>query len=304
MPLHPQAQAFVDSLAQQNPPGWDELSPDEARQAFAGMGEFFGIGPELDAVDDMTLADVPVRVYRSDERAIKPAVIYVHGGGWVLGSIDTHDAICRRLVRGSGAHVISVDYGLAPENAFPGPLDQCFAVVQAVAEQGESLGVDPTRLLVAGDSAGGNLAAATAIRARDESGPALIGQALIYPVVAPDFETDSYQEFAEGFGLTRDSMKWFWRSYVGEGAELSQPLADLSGHSLEGLPPTLIITAEYDVLRDEGESFARRMKDSGIDVRHTRYDGMLHGFFHMATLFDDSRAATDEVIRFVRTIST
>lgn len=301
MPLHPQAQAFVDHLAREKPPGWEELGPEEARVAFNGFGEFFGKGPQLDAVEDMVIdGDVPVRVYKPGQAGDLPVVMFFHGGGWVLGSVETHDALCRHLAKLSGAVVVSVDYGLSPENAFPGPLDQCYRATRHVSDNAADFGIHADRLFVAGDSAGGNLAAAVAIRARDEGGPSIAKQILIYPVIATDFETTSYQAFAEGHGLTRNSMIWFWRNYLTGHSDLNVPLADLRNHELAGLPPALVLTAEYDVLRDEGEDYADRLESAGVTVQRSRYDGMLHGFVHFAGLFDSHADALAEVSQFIR----
>ncbi|MEM9646699.1 MAG: alpha/beta hydrolase [Planctomycetota bacterium] len=300
MPLHPQAQAFVDSLAEQDAPSWQELGPVKAREGFRALGEVFGSGPELPLVKDVVLdGDISARLYKSSDLSDLPVVVFFHGGGWVLGDVESHDALCRRLASEAGIAVVSVDYDLAPENSFPGPMDQCYRATSFISANGESLGVDSARLMVAGDSAGGNLAGAVAIRARDESGPAIDSQILIYPVISPDFDTGSYLEFADGHGLTRASMQWFWECYLAGAESLSKPLADLGRHDLAGLPPALVITCEYDVLRDEGESYADRLKSSQVEVQWSRYEGMLHGFIHFASLFDDSDRAIKEVAAYI-----
>lgn len=295
MPLNPQAQAFLDAIAANNPPGWEELSPQEGREAFAGFVELFGEGPALTRVEDHTLSgDVRIRLYADDDDGPQPAVMYFHGGGWVLGNIQTHDALCRRLAKASRCAVISVDYGLAPENPFPKPLDDCYLATTEIASHAAEFNINADRLSVAGDSAGGNLAAAVSIRSRDDDGPSIKLQVLIYPVVNPDFETESYQRFATGHGLTRASMQWFWQQYIGD--REAGPLAAISkADSLQGLPPAHIVTAEYDVLRDEGESLARQLVAAGVRTTSKRYDGNLHGFVHFAGMFDDGLQAAEDI---------
>lgn len=299
MPLTEQAQAFLDAIAEANPPGWHEMSPREAREVFDGFGELFGEGPEIHRVEDRTIdGNVRVRVF-ADSESDAPAVMYFHGGGWVLGNVNTHDPLCRRLAKHSGCVIVSVDYGLSPESRFPGPLDDCFRATKFVAENAADFGAKPGKLAVAGDSAGGNLAVTVAMRAQREGGPNIDLQVLIYPVIEPNFETNSYQQFAEGHGLTLDSMKWFWENYLGDqsATELAAPS---KAASLSGLPPAFVLTAEYDVLRDEGEAFAKRLEQSGVPTTLRRYDGNLHGFIHFAGAFDDGLKATEDVAAFLR----
>ena len=295
MPLTEQAQAFLDTIAANNPPGWEELTPQEGRKIFNDFGELFGEGPDLDRVEDHKLTgDVSVRLYSTGSDTAQPAVMYFHGGGWVLGNIQTHDSLCRRLAKSSGCTVISVDYALAPENPFPKPLDDCYSATESIVNRATELNIDPARIAVAGDSAGGNLAAAVSIRARDRSGPPIMLQVLLYPVIAPEFHTESYQQFATNHGLTLAGMKWFWEQYLGE--QDLDPLAVVSRTaSFEGLPPAHVVTVEYDVLRDEGESYARRLAAAGVSTTTKRYDGNLHGFMHFAGMFDDGLAATEDV---------
>lgn len=301
MPLCPQAQAFVDAIAEQNPPGWHEMSPQEGRTIFNSLGVRFGQGPELRHVADQTLpGEVKIRIYSDSPETIQPAVIYFHGGGWVLGNIDTHDALCRRFAKGADCTVVSVDYALAPENRFPKPLDDCYQATRHVADHASDYAIDPDRLAVMGDSAGGNLAAAVALRARDEAGPAIKLQVLIYPIIERNFETESYRQFGTGHGLTRATMEWFWDQYLGD--QEPGPLADLTqAQSLRGLPAAHVVTVEYDVLRDEGEAFARRLSDAGVPTTLKRYDSNLHGFVHFVGAFDDGIKATEEITQVLRT---
>jgi acetyl esterase len=241
-----------------------------------------------------------VRVYRREaEVETPPVVLFFHGGGWVLGDLDTHDALCRRLCSLAQCVVVSVDYRRAPEHRFPAALDDCYDAVEYVGAHGDRLRVDATRLIVAGDSAGGNLAAAVAIKARNESGPKILAQVLIYPVLDQRCDTPSYQSLAEGYGLTRDDMKWFWAQYAGDvagGVYLSPSEVD----SPRGLPSTIVITAQYDVLRDEAETFAQRLKAADVNVNHRRYEGAIHGFVHFAGAMDIGHRATKEIARDIR----
>ena len=233
-----------------------------------------------------------VRIYWPEAAAPAPLVVFFHGGGFVLCSLDTHDELARGLCQGAGAVVVSVDYRLAPEAPYPAAADDCYAaLVWAVAHASE-LGADGARVAVAGDSAGGNLAAVTALRARDLGGPALRHQCLIYPVTDCRFDTPSYIENAEGYFLTAESMRWFWSHYLQDMGRAAEPYASpLRAPSLAGLPPTLVITAEYDPLRDEGEHYASALSAAGVPTTLRRYDGMIHGFVTMAEIFEDGRAA-------------
>jgi acetyl esterase len=303
MPLTDQAQAFLDAIARENPPPWETLAPREGREVFSSMTDLVGEGPSLARVENRSLpGDIHVRIFSDDsgdpaaER--QPAVLYFHGGGWVLGNLDTHDALCRRLAKDSACTIISVDYSLSPEARFPTALQQCYEATRYVAEHAEKFGVRRGRLAVAGDSAGGNLAAAVAIQTRDQGGPPIDLQVLIYPVIEPNFETETYCRFGENHGLTRGNMEWFWQQYLGdqEPVPLSAPIR---GTSLAGLPRAHVITAEYDVLRDEGEAYAKKLSEAGVPTTVQRYDGNLHGFMHFAAAFDDGIEATRDVAKIL-----
>jgi acetyl esterase len=297
MPLHPQARAFLDVLAAQKGRGWEEMTPAEAREVFNGLTQVFGTGPELVGVENQVIdGRVPVRLFRPANGKALPVVMFFHGGGWVLGNLDTHDTLCRRLAKASGCIVVSVGYRLAPERRFPAALDDCFDAAVYVAEHADSLGIDARRLAVCGDSAGGNLAAAVALRARERGTLRVHSQWLIYPVLEAWFDTESYRAFGEGYGLTRAAMQWFWDCYAPTAADRANPLAaPLLAKSLGGLPPVQVITAEYDVLRDEGEAFAAKLKAAGVPTTLRRHDGMLHGFLHFSEPFDDAKAALAEL---------
>jgi acetyl esterase len=300
MPLHPQAQAFLDAIAEKNPPGWEELSPTEGRKIFSEFGDLFGEGPAVARVEDHTTSGgVKLRLYSDEASGNQAATMYFHGGGWVLGNIDTHDALCRRLAKQSGCTVVSVEYSLSPESRFPQPLDDCFAATCHVADNAADIGIDASRLAVAGDSAGGNLATAVTLKSRDQSGPSIKLQVLIYPVIEPTFDTESYQSFGSGHGLSLNGMRWFWDQYLGEQTPL--PLAVPSrATSLEGLPAAHVITAEYDVLRCEGEAYARQLESAGVPTTTKRYLGCLHGFVHFAGMFDDGIRATADIAEILR----
>jgi acetyl esterase len=235
-------------------------------------------------------------------------IVYFHGGGWVIGELDTVDNPLRRIANRTGAVVVSVDYRLAPEHVYPAAFDDSYAATAWVAEHAAELGGDPERVAVSGDSAGGNLAAAVAIAARDRQGPRLAAQLLIYPVTDFDFTTESYEQNGEGYLLTKGSMQWFWAHYLGAQDLGKDPYAcPARADDLAGLPPAFVATAEFDPLRDEGEAYAAKLRIAGVDVTAKRYDGMLHGFAWTlgatpsgAALIDDLAAAFRQVLERVR----
>ncbi len=301
MALHPQSQAFLDAARQAAAPTWPEMPLEVARNTFASLPHF-GDGPTVARVEDCVVDEVPIRIYHAHATEPREAILYFHGGGWVLGNIETHDALCRRLSHASGASVVSVQYRAAPEHRFPAAAVDCLRVCQAIALQANSFGVQD-RVIVAGDSAGGNLAMAVSLIVRDQGIDErpdfrLCGQVLIYPVLDPAMSTDSYVRFAEGFGLTGETMAWFWQMYTGdvESGLRKNPLASPSlADDLRGLPATHVLTAEYDVLRDEGVEMVRRLRAAGVPTTHHEQTGMLHGFIHFAAAFDDAIGATEEI---------
>ncbi|MFC7448446.1 alpha/beta hydrolase [Rhodococcus daqingensis] len=230
-------------------------------------------------------SDLPVRIYwpADSPEAGVPIVVFAHGGGFVFCDLDTHDGICRSMANGVGAIVVSVDYRLAPEVRWPAAAEDVHAVATWAAEHAEELGGDAGRLVVAGDSAGGNLAAVTALMARDRSGPAIAAQLLLYPVIAADFETDSYREFATGHFNTRAAMQWYWDQYVPV-EDRDHPHASPLRAQLGGLPPAVVITAGCDPLCSEGDAYAKALAAEGVPVNHRRYDGAIHGFMTMGML--------------------
>jgi acetyl esterase len=222
--------------------------------------------------------------------------VYFHGGGWVFGSIDTHDELVRRLVVETGCVFVNVDYPLAPEHKYPVALEDSYLAVQWFVEHARELNVDPARIAVAGDSAGGNLAAVVALMARDRGGPKIAYQALIYPIADCDFERPSYPENGKGYFLTFREIKWFWRQYVESPEQMQEPYASpLRAKSLADLPPAYVLTAKYDPLRDEGRAYAEALQAAGVPTTLREFDGMFHGFVKRWDLFDDAKTATHEL---------
>jgi acetyl esterase len=222
---------------------------------------------------------IPVRIYWGAQTAGLPILVYFHGGGWVIGDLDSHDGACRTLANKAGCIVVSVDYRLAPEHRFPAAVDDCYAATVWAAENAASLGGDALKLAVGGDSAGGNLAAVVALKAREQRGPAITHQLLVYPVTDFDFSTPSYSDNGDGYLLTKAGMEWFWNHYLGELDGADVYASPMRAKDLSGLPPATVLTAEYDPLRDEGERYAKRLQEAGVRTTLTRYDGQIHGFF-------------------------
>lgn len=294
MPLHAESEAFLAAVAARNARAWYEMPLSEARDTFNHLG-VFGTGPELHRVaDTRTESGVGLRIYQRDSTPDDVTVVYFHGGGWVLGNLDTHDTLCRRLSSVSGANVVAVDYRCAPEFPCPAALHDCLEATELVRRNGTQLGLNSSRVIVAGDSAGGNLACGVAIRSRD-SGQSVDGQLLIYPVVSPRYDTDSYRTLADGFGLTRQTMIWFWEQYLGRQTAESDVDLLAEGTSLSGLPPTFIAIAEYDVLRSECESLAAKLLEAGNVVQARQFDGLLHGFLHFSDAFPSGQSAFDDL---------
>jgi acetyl esterase len=303
MPLDPQAKALLDQM-----PPMPDFSTLDLALIRAGMsaGVLTTGEPEAVArVENRTIpgpaGEIPVRVYTPAGPGPHPGLVYFHGGGFVLCNLDTHDGICRSLANAAGCVVVSVDYRLAPEHPYPAGPEDCYAATQWVAKNGSELGIDVGRLAIGGDSAGGNLTAVTALLARDRGGPALRFQLMVYPVTDCAFDTPSYRENAEGYFLTTGMMRWFWEKYLTNPAEAGEAYASpLRAANLANLPPGLCITAGYDPLRDEGEAYAARLREAGVDVRTTRYAGMFHGFLGMTAQLDKAREAVAEAAAALR----
>jgi acetyl esterase len=282
--LEPAAQAAADATA--NPPYLFELGPVEGRKALdeAQSGEIEK--PDVDIEDTVVpggpSGQVSIRVLRSKGASGRlPVILYTHGAGWVFGSAITHDRLIRELAAGTGAAVVFTNYSLSPEARYPTAIEEIYAVLEWVAENGPEKELDGSRIVVAGDSVGGNMSAAITLMAKQRSGPKLAAQVLFYPVTEASFDTDSYYHFAEGYSLRRDAMQWFWEQYTTDENQRNEITASplrATSDDLAGLPKALVLTAEADVLRDEGEAYSRKLRGAGVDVSATRYEGIIHDF--------------------------
>lgn len=304
MPVDPQIQTLLNLRAALPP--MHTLSVADARAQTAAR-PLAGLRiPEVASVVNRDMqgpnGSLPLRIYTPLGIGPFPLLAFFHGSGFVVCSLDTHDAMCRNLCAGGGCVVVSVDYRLAPEHKFPAAPDDCLAATRWAAMNAGMLNADASRIVVGGDSAGGNLAAVTALRIRDEGGPALRGQMLIYPVadyIEPG--TPSMEENANGYGLTKAGMAWFWNHYLAHPSDGAHPhAAPLRAASLAGLPPALVATAEYDPLRDEGEYYAEALRKAGVATEMKRWDGMNHGFFFFSGIVDKATAAMDEACTWLR----
>jgi acetyl esterase len=306
MPVTPEVQTVLDFIAAAEGPPREELDPAELRQGYAALGAIES-RPEVASVTDHLVpgpeGDIPVRVYvPTGEPGPRPVLVYFHGGGWVIGSVETHDGTVRAIAAGSGVTVVSVDYRLAPEHPFPAAIDDALAAIRWVVDHAVDLDVDPARLALGGDSAGGNLAAVAAQELAAGDGPDVRFQLLVYPVTDGAMAHGSMEENAEGYFLTRATMAWFWQQYVGDGDRTGARVSPLRAPDdvVAAVAPALVITAEYDPLRDEGEAYAARMSAAGVDVTASRYDGMIHGFFSLRDLVPEGKAAVDEACEALR----
>ncbi len=304
MPLDPEAKMLLEQLTTVVRP-FEELSVEEARAAIVTLSAAAGEGEPVARVENRTLpgprGEIPVRVYTPEGRAPFPVLVYFHGGGWVIGNLETHDGLCRHLANAAHCVVVSVDYRLAPEHPFPASGEDAYAATRWVAGNAAALGGDAKRIAVGGDSAGGNLSAVVSLMARDRGGPPIVFQLLVYPATDLPSANMSYRENGEGYFLTAKSMHWFFAHYCGANPDASDPyLCPLRAKNLGGLPPALVVTAEFDPLRDEGEAYAARLREAGVRTKLTRYPGMIHGFFGMGPLLTQARAATREAADALR----
>lgn len=298
MPLDPQARDFLDKLERSRAPKMHELSPEDARALVVPLR--VPRDPSV-TVENRTIPGpagaLPVRFYQPAEpHGALPVVVFFHGGGWVVGSIASHDAMCRRLCSQSRCVLLSVEYRLAPEHKYPAAVNDAFAATQWAANHGREIGGDPARIAVAGDSAGGNLAAAVCLMARDRGGPAIAAQVLIYPITdyMPDFE--SYHRNGRGYFLDTEAIVWFWRQYLANEAQADEVTASpLRTRDLSGLPTALVLIAEYDPLADEGVAYADRLEEAGVRVERFMADGQIHGFLRRLDVFDQAAAMCDKL---------
>jgi acetyl esterase len=307
--LEPLTQHFVDALT--GAPPIYTLSPAEARSVLTGA-QSAPVGKPNAQVEDIAFpvgptGSVPVRIVRPAGRVeVLPVVVYFHGGGWILGDRDTHDRLVREIAVGVGAAVVFVDYARAPEARYPVAIEQAYAATRYVVDHSASLRVDPLRLAVAGDSVGGNTAAAVTLMAKQRRGPKIALQLLFYPVTDAGLDTSSYTRFADGPWLTRRAMEWFWDAYLPDVAARKQATATPLNASLDqlaGLPEALVVVAENDVLRDEGEAYARMLSNAGVRVTSTRYNGTIHDFVMLNALADTpaARGAIAQAISALKT---
>jgi acetyl esterase len=300
MPLDPEAQEVLELQAAAGRPAWQTIGPVAARQQYAET-RIASAGSRPDAVgatdhvierEGRRMAGRLYRPRHASPKALLPTLLWAHGGGWVVGSLDTHDATCGQLAVEADIAVLSVDYRLAPEHPFPAAFDDVAMALDWASHEGDSIGIDPHLLAVGGDSAGGNIAAAVALWARDRAMNNLRYQLLVYPVTDGVTTTASYALFADGLGLTRASMQWFIDQYLPRVADRSDwRAAPLRVPSLAGVCPAMVITAGYDPLRDEGRAYARRLRDEGSGCDHVEFGGMIHGFFGMAAILHGGRRA-------------
>lgn len=310
MPLDPQVAAFLETQAaaatEKGIPPIQEQTPEMARAGYRALADAMGPGPDLFDVEDRAIPGpdqnrIPIRIYRPSKKKDLPILIYYHGGGWVIGDLDTHDQVCRMLADGAQTVVVAVDYRLAPEHPFPSAVRDAYAALEWVERHAEQLGGDALRLAVGGDSAGGNLAAVVSQLAKERGGPDIVFQLLIYPAVDMTQSHPSVEENGEGYVLTRDHMTWFRAHYLADSLEWTNPQASpLHSEDLRGLPPALILTAEFDPLRDEGEEYARRLKAAGVAVHVERFDGQVHIFYQLAPIVDAARRAIDKSVAALR----
>ena len=304
--LDPAVRQLLEAAEAEGNPPLESFSPEEARKVAIESLKTAGGTPEpVRSIENLRIpgpdCNIPIRVYTPDAPAPRPALVYFHGGGWVVCDLDTHDVVCTAIAHRAGAVVVAVDYRLAPEHKFPAAVTDSYAATAWVASNATKLGIDPKRISVGGDSAGGNLAAVVSLKSRDENGPAIALQVMIYPVTdLSSFDTQSYQEFGENHYLTKSEMEWFRGHYLRSMEDARNPHASpLLALDLGELPPALIMTAECDPLRDEGEAYAKRLADDGVPVTYTCYPGMIHPFFSLSGAIPQAFDAIQQVANAV-----
>ena len=310
-PLEPATQAFVDSLAGGKP--IYTLSPEAARDVLAGAQKSVSVTLAPASAEDRVLDVGPkgrtnIRVYRPENaEGTLPVVIYTHGGGWVLGDRETHDRLVRELAVGANAVVVFVDYDRSPESRYPVAVEESYAVLKHVAEHPQEFGADASSIAIAGDSVGGNMTAVVALLAKERKGPEVKAQLLFYPVTDATMSTGSYKEFAEGPWLTKKGMEWFWDQYLPDAskrADIHVSPINASFEQLKGLPQTLLLVDENDVLRDEGEAYGRKLAAAGVVVTSVRYNGTIHDFMLLNPIANTPavRAAVHQASAYLRKV--
>lgn len=306
MALDPDAQTLLDMVRVANRPAFETVSPAEARKLYAAGRPVLAPDPmPVGEIRDLTMpgpgGTIPLRLYRSVAGKTLPALVFFHGGGWVVGSIDTHDTVCRHLAVAAECGVVSVDYRMGPEHKFPAAVEDCVAATEWVADNAATLGVDPARIAVGGDSAGGNLAAVVSLVARDRGRPRLSYQLLIYPATDAGMSHPSVTRFAEGYLLTRSTMRWFYEQYLRGPEDVADwRVSPLRALDAAGVAPAYVLTAGYDPLCDEGDEYARRLGAAGVPVRHRRFEGQIHGFVGNGKVIRAAAAALDEAAAALR----
>lgn len=302
MPLDPQAQIIIGLVKQSGLPEFWQLTPDQAREQYQLRVSKLAVKEPIFKTTDRPIpgagSELPIRIYQPREAKPGerlPVLVWFHGGGFVIGNLDTHDSACRMLANQADCLVVAVDYRLAPEFKFPAAVEDSMAALRWVALHAREIGADSERIAVGGDSAGGNLAAVCALMARNEGHPRLALQLLVYPCTAPEPETASHRKFAEGYLLTRNTITWFYRQYVRSPKDFQDfRFAPLVADDLSNLPPALVLVAGYDPLRDEGVEYAKRLVEAGNRVTLTNYEGMIHGFYLMGGAVDAAKRAVAE----------
>ncbi len=302
--LDPEAQRLLDLVAAANRPTFEAIGAEAARKLYketraAVTPDAPDVSKALNLAAPGPHGPIPLRYYRplgADKKQALPVLLFYHGGGWVVGDLDTHDVVCRTLANTAGCAVVSVDYRMGPEHKFPAAVDDAFAALLWVVEEAKELHIDASRVAVGGDSAGGNLAAVVALLARDAGGPALKRQALIYPATNMVMDTQSHRSFAEGYLLTHNSMTWFQLMYLNGAQDREDWRASpLKAPSLAGLPPALVIVAGHDPLRDEGEAYAKALQAAGNEVTFREFAGSIHGFITMGRVLPQANEALAEI---------
>ncbi|HEY4124664.1 MAG TPA: alpha/beta hydrolase [Rhizomicrobium sp.] len=309
MPLDPVLKAFLDQVASVGGPKTWEMQPREAREAFAGLLQLAGpkdipIGKIANIAIPATRGEIAARSYAPVAASSEPlpTLVYFHGGGWVIGSIETHDGLCRMIANGSGCRVISVEYGLAPENKFPGPVEDAMSAIEWIEKNAAQLGVDANRLAVGGDSAGGNLAAVVAQIAKAKGGPKIAFQMLLFPVTQIGDETTSLREYAEGYFLERKTLDWFYAHYLPVDADRNDPrISPLHAEDVSGLPPAYVMLGGFDPLHDEGMAYAEKLRAAGVSAAVVDYPDMVHVFIYLQAILPQAAEALNAAAKALKT---
>ena len=308
MALDAFVKGLLDQMASTPAPKLWEMPASQGREMFRMMvSAMEPPAVSIGKIENITMpgpgGPLKLRIYTpvADGGAALPAIVFFHGGGWVIGDLDTHDALCRVLANEAGARVIAVDYRLAPEHKFPGAVDDCFAAVKWIEQNASELGVDANRIAVAGDSAGGNLSAVVCLMAKQKGGPQIVYQLLIYPVTQWKAPTGSMDSFAEGYFLEKKGMHWFFDQYAAGADPNDWRLSPLAAQDLSGLPRAYVITAGFDPLRDEGKAYADKLNRAGVAAVYIDYPGMVHGFFNMSAVIPTAKSAIADAAKALRT---